>query len=116
MAEFLNEVELGHIKLSNINDYSQLYKMFTEVNDLTTGNEQSGNGAPPELTLNEQTSLLDKMNVVDKRVKDATGKEHDKKEVSIKDIKNLNDKDIDDMADRRSKQLNNQNGGFEDID
>ena len=57
------------------------------------------------------------MNILpDKRVKDATGKEHDKKEVSIKDIKNLNDKDIDDMADRRSKQLNNQNGGFEDID
>lgn len=116
MAEFLNEVELGHIKLSNINDYSQLYKMFTEVNDLTTGNEQSGNGAPPELSDPERDSLEKHLNAIDKRIKDAAGKEHDKKQIKATDIANLKPKEVDKIAADRSQAINNVNGGFDDID
>lgn len=116
MNEFLNEVEMGHIKLSNINDYSQLYKMFTEVNDLTTGADKSGTGAPPELSDPEKDSIEKHLSTVNKRVKDATGKEHDETLIKASDIANLKAKQVDQIASDRSQAINNVNGGFDDID
>ena len=82
---------------------------------LTTEDGAEGNGKPPKLSLAEEDSIENKLKVDTRRVMESDGQMVDKKQIDINDIKNLSEKDVDDIAIDRTTVLNNRNGGF-DVD
>ena len=115
MEHFLDDVQLGKIQLGGINDFSQLFKMFQEVNNLSSDGEGGSNGAPPELSLKEEQSFENVLKVETKRSKNIDGDIEEQKEIKAEDIKNLSSSDVEKLAEQRTKDLNNRNGGF-DVD
>lgn len=115
MEKFLENVQAGEVSLNSINDYNQLFKIFQEVNHLTSEDGAEGNGNPPKLSLAEEDSIENKLKVDTKRVMESDGQMVDKKQIDINDIKNLSEKDVNDIAIDRTTVLNNRNGGF-DVD
>jgi len=115
MEKFLENVQAGEVSLNSINDYNQLFKIFQEVNHLTAEDGAEGNGKPPKLSLAEEDSIENKLKVDTRRVMESDGQMVDKKQIDINDIKNLSEKDVDDIAIDRTTVLNNRNGGF-DVD
>lgn len=115
MEHFLDDVQLGKIQLSGINDFSQLFKMFQEVNNLSSDGDGKSSGTPPELSLKEEQSFENILKVDTKRVKNIDGDIEEKKEIEAEDIKKLDEKDIEKLAEQRTNDLNNRNGGF-DVD
>lgn len=116
MNKFLTDVQSGKTELTGVNDFNQLYKMFVDVNHLTDGgNGVGGNGAPPELTVNEEESIENKLKVTITRKRDNDGNMQDVKQINVKEIEALSPSEVDDIADDRTEELNKRNGGF-DID
>lgn len=114
--KFMDEVSTGQIELTGINDLNQLWKMYTEVNNLTNGGEGSdGNGAPPELTVSEEESIENKLKVTTTRKRNNDGNMEDVKQINVKDIEQLKPKEVDELADERTEELNKRNGAF-DVD